>query len=223
MKTELERYIEEFSMSEDPLLEQLDRVTNQRVIQPKMLSGRVQGAFLKLITRILNPQNVLEIGTFTGYSALSIASGLAEGAELHTVEIDDELEDHARQFFEKSPHGHKIHLHIGPALDVVPQLARHLGRPFDLVFIDGDKREYPDYYRMLMGRSAAGEKITPPLVGSGSVILADNVLWYGKVTDGSSDRHTAGIVEFNRLVAEDPHTENVILPVRDGINLIRVL
>ena len=314
----LERYIEQYSAAEDPLLAELDRMTNLRVIQPKMVSGRVQGAFLKLITHMFRPELVLEIGTFTGYSALSIAAGMDGNAglesesklasqlspeqeqeqelrspqsrnfraetqvavsansepcvstartlfssrsgrmergvsgsaippevsasdgedqgnatiapaaerskfpELHTVEIDDELEDIARSFFARSPHGHKIRLHIGSALEVVPKLARSLGRPFDMVFIDGDKREYPDYYRMLMGD---GEN-TPQLVCSGGIILVDNVLWYGKVAEPeaikSADRMSQGILEFNRMVAADPRVENVILPLRDGINLIRV-
>ncbi len=320
----LERYIEEHSAAEDPLLTELDRATNLRVIQPKMVSGRVQGAFLKLITQMLRPKLVLEIGTFTGYSALSIAAGM-EGVErgeskeskeskesgesverggsgeskesgvsgesvergesggsgvsgvsgvsgsaippevsasdgedqgqcqcqcqcqgqgdatktpatalqypeLHTVEIDDELEEIARSFFERSPHGGKILLHIGSALEVVPRLARTLGRPFDMVFIDGDKREYPDYYRMLMGDGAGengeGAANSSPMVRSGGIILADNVLWYGKVAEPeavkSADRMSQGILEFNRLVAADPRVENVIVPLRDGINLIRV-
>jgi caffeoyl-CoA O-methyltransferase len=237
----LDEYVEAFSMAEDPLLTELDRATNLQVIQPKMVSGRVQGAFLRLVTEMLQPKTVLEIGTFTGYSALSIAAGLADDAILYTVEVDDELEDLARSFFARSPHGHKIHMHIGAALEVVPALVRRLGQPFDMVFIDGDKREYPDYYRMLMGggdgdgdgdgdghgdsRNAAGGS-TLPMVHSGSIILADNVLWYGKVAEPEeikpSDRMSQGIIEFNRLVAADPRVENVVIPIRDGINLIRV-
>ena len=231
----LEQYIEEFSSAgtdaERALLDELERATNRKVVHPQMVSGRVQGAFLNIITRLLRPRRVLEIGTFTGYSALSIAAALDEGAEIHTVEVDDELEDLARGFFARSSHGQKIHLHIGSALDVVPQLVgRKPGREasaFDLIYIDGDKREYPDYYRMVMGDGGG-----PAMVRSGTIILTDNVLWYGKVaglesedrevSPGPSDRHTAGIVEFNRMVAADPRVENVILPLRDGINIIRV-
>ncbi len=126
--------------------------------------------------------------------------------------MDDELEDLIREFFARSEHGHKIHLHIGSALEVAPRLACE-GGPFDLVFIDGDKREYPAYWEMLFDDG---------IVKSGSVMLADNVLWYGKVADGSADRHTEAIREFNRRVAEDPRVENVILPLRDGVNLVRV-
>lgn len=207
----LGRYIEEHSSPEDPLLAELDRTTNLRVIQPKMISGRVQGAFLKITAGMLKPRSVLEIGTFTGYSALSMAAGLDEGAELHTIEIDDELCELAQSFFDRSPHGHKIRLHVGSALEIAPQL----GKTFDLVFIDGDKRQYPDYYRMLLDT---------PLVHQGSVILADNVLWYGKVAEevAPNDRMSQGILEFNRMAAADSRVENVILPLRDGINLIRV-
>jgi len=206
------------------LLRELERATNLRAVQPKMISGSVQGALLTLITKMLRPRLVLEIGTFTGYSALSIAAGLDDGARLHTVEVDDELEEISRPFFERSEHGGKIVPHIGSALGVVPRLVAELGRPFDMVFIDGDKREYPDYYRMLMGGDAECECGVPRMLRSGSVILADNVLWYGKVAEAvpASDRHTAGIVEFNRMVEGDCRVENVILPIRDGINLIRV-
>ncbi len=221
----LQQYIEDYSSvgteSESALLTELERTTNLRVIQPKMVSGRAQGAFLTLITKILRPRCVLEIGTFTGYSALSIAAGLDEDAEIHTVEIDDELEDIARSFFNRTPHGSKIHIHIGPALEVVPKIAKRLGRPFELIFIDGDKREYPDYYRMLMGDGEGSAMVKP-----GSIILTDNVLWYGKVTESNAvkqaDRMSQGIMEFNRMVATDARVENVILPLRDGINLIRV-
>ncbi len=231
----LEQYIEAFSSAgtdaERALLDELERATNRKVVHPQMVSGRVQGAFLNIITRMMRPRRVLEIGTFTGYSALSIAAALDESAEIHTIEVDDELEDLAREFFVRSPHGHKIHLHIGSALDLVPQLVRRKTEgeesAFDLIYIDGDKREYPDYYRMVMGDGGG-----PAMVRPGTIILTDNVLWYGKVAElkpaerdaasGTSDRHTARIVEFNRMVAADPRVENVILPLRDGINLIRV-
>ncbi len=211
----LEQYIESHTSPEDELLVELDRETHQRVIQPRMISGRVQGRFLELLVRMLRPRTVLEIGTFTGYSALSMAAGLEEGAVLHTVEIDDEMEPIFRPFFERSPHGDKICVHIGSALDIVPQL----GMKFDLVFVDGDKREYPAYYRMLMGDDSGC-----PSVHSGSVILADNVLWYGKVVEElpRTDRFTQAILDFNRMVADDPRVEQVILTIRDGLNLIRV-
>lgn len=211
----LERYIHDFSEPEEALLHELDRETNLRAVAPRMISGHIQGRLLEMLVRMLRPRRALEIGTFTGYSALSMAAGLEEGAELHTVEVDDEQEEFIRSYFARSPHGRKITLHIGPALDVVPKL----GGEFDLAFIDGDKREYPDYYRMLMGDGGGR-----PLVHSGSVLIADNILWSGKVVQpvAHNDRHTQALLEFNRMVAEDPRTENVILPLRDGLNLIRI-
>lgn len=211
----LERYIRDHSAPEEELLRELDRESNLRTVAPRMVSGHVQGLLLKTIVAMLRPRRVLEIGTFTGYSALCMAAGLADDAQLHTIEVDDELQPLAQSFFDRSPHGRKIRLHIGSALDIAPRL----GMRFDLVFIDGDKREYPAYYRMLLG-DEGGEA----LVGSGSVIVADNILWSGKVTGpvAHNDRHTQALVRFNRTVADDPRVENVILPLRDGLNLIRV-
>ena len=211
----LERYVREHTEPEAELLRQLDRETHQRMIAPRMLSGHVQGRLLEMLVRMVRPQRVLEIGTFTGYSALSMAAGLDEGAQLDTIEVDDELEELAQSYFDRSPHGSKIRLHIGSALDIAPTL----GVEFDLVFIDGDKREYPAYYRMLLGDS--GGKV---LVHSGSILIADNILWSGKVAEpvARNDRHTQALVEFNRTVIEDPRVENVIVPIRDGLNLIRV-
>ena len=203
------------SDAEEPLLHELDRRTNLRVVQPRMISGHIQGKLLEMLVRMTGARRVLEIGTFTGYSALAMAAGLGDDGVLHTIEVDDELESFARSFFDRSPHGSKIRLHIGSALDIAPQL----GECFDLVFIDGDKREYPAYYRMLMGDGA-----TPALVRPGSVLIADNILWSGKVVQpvAHNDRHTQALLEFNRMVVEDPRTENVIVPLRDGLNLIRV-
>ncbi len=211
----LEQYVHDFSEAESELLRELDRQTHLRVIAPRMLSGHIQGQLLKLIVRMLRPQRILEIGTFTGYSALCMASGLDESGELHTCEVDDELEELAQSFFDRSPHGGKIHMHIGSALDIAPAL----GGLFDLVFIDGDKREYPDYYRMLMGDNGG-----KTLVHSGSVLIADNILWSGKVVEpvAHNDRHTQSLLEFNRMVVADKRIENVIVPLRDGLNLIRV-
>jgi len=211
----IEQYIHQMSDAEEPLLHELDRRTNLRVVQPRMISGHIQGKLLELLVRMTGARRILEIGTFTGYSALAMAAGLGDDGVLHTIEVDDELESFARSFFDRSPHGRKIQLHIGSALDIAPQL----GECFDLVFIDGDKREYPDYYRMLMGDSGA-----EALVRSGSVMIADNILWSGKVVQpvAHNDRHTQALLEFNRMVVEDPRTENVIVPLRDGLNLIRV-
>lgn len=211
----LERYIHKNTSPEEALLHELDRETHLRVIQPRMLSGHVQGRLLEMFVRMIRPRKALEIGTFTGYSALCMAAGMEEGAELHTIEVEDELEPLAQSFFDRSEHGAKIRMHIGSALDVAPEL----GYEFDLVFIDGDKREYPAYFRMLMGDQGG-----KPLVHSGSVLIADNILWSGKVVEpvAHNDRHTQALIEFNRMVVEDPRVENVIIPLRDGLNLIRI-
>ena len=211
----IDRYILDHSAPEEALLAELDRETHRQTVAPRMLSGHIQGRFLKLIVQALRPQRVLEIGTFTGYSALCMAEGLEQGSVLDTIEIDDELQATAQSFFDRSPYGDKIHLHIGSALEIAPKL----GGTFDLVFIDGDKREYPDYYRMLMGDETGNA-----LVHSGSVLVADNILWSGKVVQplASGDRHTRAVLEFNEMVAQDQRVENVILPLRDGLNLIRV-
>lgn len=209
---ELERYIRNLSSDEDELLQALQSESQERVVQPQMVSGHIQGLFLKMLTSMLSPRRVLEIGTFTGYATLCFAEAMPDSGVIDTVELEDELEGIQSEFFARSPHGHKIRRHTGSALDVVPKL----GECYDLVFIDGDKREYPDYYRMLLEGG---------MVHSDSYILADNILWYGKVTAESvkaSDLQTRGILEFNRMVKEDPRVENVIIPLRDGINMIKV-
>lgn len=208
----MERYILDHISPEEPVLAELDRQTHLRMIQPRMLSGHWQGALLEMFVRMVDPLYVLELGTFTGYSAIAMARGLSrQGAELHTVEIDDELQDFAARYIERAGLRERIVQHIGPALEVVPAL----GRVFDLVFIDADKREYPDYYRMLMEEG---------WVRSGSIILADNVLWSGKVADlpKKNDRQTQGILTFNRMVRDDPRVEQVMVPLRDGLTIIRV-
>ena len=211
----LERYIHDNSSAEAELLKELDRETHLKVINPRMISGHIQGKFLELLVKMYRPKNILEIGTFTGYSALCMAAGLEDGAVIDTCEVDDELEPIAQSFFARSVHGHKIHHHIGSALEIAPRL----GKQFDMVFIDGDKREYPAYYRMLMGDNGGA-----PLVHSGSFLIADNILWSGKVVEpvARGDRHTEALLEFNRMVVEDPRVENVIVPIRDGLNLIRI-
>ncbi len=211
----LEQYIHLHSQKEEELLQELDRETHRRMVAPRMLSGHLQGKLLMLLSRMIRPKSVLEIGTFTGYSALSLAAGLEEDATLHTIEVDDELESLAQSYFDRSEHGQKIRLHIGSALDVAPTL----GQTFDLVFIDGDKREYPAYYKMMMGDDGGA-----PLVKSGSFLIADNILWSGKVVEplARGDRHTEALLEFNRMIVEDERVENVIVPIRDGLNLIRI-
>lgn len=207
----LEQYVETMSSPEEALLRELERETYLRVINPRMISGHIQGKLMEMLVRMLRPHRILEIGTFTGYSALCMAAGLDDGGIIDTCEIDDELEEIIRSFFDRSQHGGKIRLHIGSALEIAPTL----GERYDLVFMDGDKREYTAYYNMLMDNG---------LVGSGSFILADNILWYGKVVEpvAKGDKQTQAIVDFNRMIREDERVENVIIPIRDGINLIRV-
>ena len=207
----LEQYIETMSSPEEALLRELERETYLRVINPRMISGHIQGKLMEMLVRMLRPRRILEIGTFTGYSALCMAAGLDDGGIIDTCEIDDELEEMIRSFFDRSQHGGKIRLHIGSALEIAPTL----GERYDLVFMDGDKREYTAYYNMLMDNG---------LVGSGSFILADNILWYGKVVEpvAKGDKQTQAIVDFNRMIREDERVENVIIPIRDGITLIRV-
>ena len=207
----LDQYISDMSSPQGELLHELERETYLRVINPRMISGHIQGKLLEMLVRMLRPRRILEIGTFTGYSALSMAMGLEEGAIIDTFEVDDELEMIAADFFERSGCGDKIRQHIGSALDLAPTL----GEQYDLVFIDGDKREYRAYYEMLFEHN---------LVHSNSFILADNILWYGKVVEevARKDKQTQEIVAFNEYVRNDSRVENVILPLRDGINLIRV-
>lgn len=211
MIDQLEQYILDHSSPEAEVLQELDRQTHLRMIQPRMLSGHLQGLLLEMIVAMIRPQAVLELGTFTGYSAIAMARALPDGAILHTVEQNDELEAMAALHIEKAGLRDRIVQHIGPALEVMPRLEG----PFDLVFIDADKREYPDYYRMLFDRK---------LVRSGSFIVADNVLWDGKVIQpiAPNDSYARGIVAFNELVRSDERVVKVILPIRDGITLIRV-
>ncbi|HDR88699.1 MAG TPA: O-methyltransferase [Bacteroidetes bacterium] len=208
LSPELEEYIRNHTEPEDPLMEELERITHTLVLNPHMLSGRIQGKILEMFSRMIRPKTILEIGTYTGYSALCLARGLKKGGKLHTIEKNDELEDLIRSFFTRSPMGRHIHLHMGDALDIIPRLKE----PFDLVFIDGEKAEYPAYYRQVL-----------PRVKPGGYILADNLLWNGKVTHPprSRDRSTRGILEFARMVRNDDGVQNVLFPVRDGLMVIR--
>jgi caffeoyl-CoA O-methyltransferase len=193
---------------EDDVLKELNRQTHVKILRPRMLSGHLQGQFLYLLCKMLNPKRILEIGTYTGYSAICMARGLALGGHIDTIEINDELKPFTQQFVDKAGLGDAISLHIGSALDIVPGL----DAGFDLAFVDGDKREYPLYYPLVL------EKLRP-----GGFMLADNVLWDGKVTQPlmPNDDYTKGILDFNRMVADDDRVEKVILPIRDGITIIR--
>ncbi len=207
--SDLEQYILNHIDKEQDILKEIDRQTHLQVLRPRMVSGHLQGVFLKMLCRMINPLNVLEIGTFTGYSAISMASGMSrDGASIDSVEINDELEPFIAAYLQKSDYAPMINVHFGNALDIVPAL----GKRYDLVFIDGDKRQYPDYYHLAMS-----------CLNDGGYILADNILWDGKVTGDidKNDLYTIGILEFNRIVKEDDRVEKVILPMRDGLSLIR--
>lgn len=204
----LDQYIDAHISPEDDYLNELDRETHQKVLHPRMLSGHLQGQILSMISCMIKPKCILEIGSFTGYSALCLAKGLAEGGQLHTIEIDDELESLAKKYFLKSGMSDQIVQHIGDAREIIPSLYL----VFDLVFIDADKRDYCDYYRLVFDQ-----------IPVGGFIVADNVLWDGKVIDPDSfgEEQTHGILEFNDLVQNDPRVRNVLLPVRDGIMLVQ--
>ena len=209
MSDGLDEYILRHIDAEGNYLHALWRDTQLRLAYGQMASGHLQGRMLKMLVRMIRPRRLLELGTFSGYSALSMAEGLEDGAELHTVEVFDELEDFLRQWIGGSPWADRIHLHIGDALDIVPRM----DMVWDMVFVDADKRHYADYYRMLM-----------PRIRPGGYLIADNTLWYGHVLEQhprESDLQTRGIQAFNDMVAVDPHVEKVILPLRDGLTVIR--
>ncbi len=210
MTQQLEDYILDHIDPEPEELRRLNRDVNVYLLYPRMCSGHLQGRILKMLTRMISPRRVLELGTYAGYSAQCIAEGMPEDGELHTVELDDELEDFILERFRRSPYASRLHLHIGDVADVVPAL----GGMWDMVFMDANKRNYVDYYNLLL-----------PRVNSGGYILADNTLWDGKVADGVDhhDLQTRGIMAFNDLVAADPRVERVILPLRDGLTIIRKL
>ncbi|HIY49594.1 MAG TPA: O-methyltransferase [Candidatus Barnesiella excrementavium] len=207
MTPELEEYILNHIDKEDELLATLDRDTHLYHLRPRMVSGHLQGRILKMFCRMIRPQRILELGTFTGYSALCLAEGLCEGGEVHTIEIDDEIEDFTRSHLARSPYGNRIKLMIGDAVEIVPTLSD----TYDLVFIDANKRDYLKYYELVL-----------PKVRPEGFILADNTLWDGKVvTDPHSrDAQTVGIERFNDFIATDNRVEKVILPLRDGLTIL---
>lgn len=209
MKNEIEKYITSHIDDESVVLKELNRYTNINILRPRMLSGHIQGQILKMFCRMIDPVNILEIGTFTGYSAISMAEGLSSpDAHINTIEINDEMRPTIERFIKKAGFTDRITLHIGNALEIIPSL----NKKFDLVFIDADKREYPNYYRMVL-----------PMLNTGGYIIADNILWNGKVVEpvDETDEYTKGILEFNKIVKEDKSVEKVILPFRDGLFVIR--
>uniref|UniRef100_UPI00321790E9 O-methyltransferase n=1 Tax=uncultured Draconibacterium sp. TaxID=1573823 RepID=UPI00321790E9 len=204
----IDNYILEHIDTEDKVLTELDRETNLNVLGARMISGHLQGQVLTMLSKMINPRYILELGTFTGYSAICLTRGLQDGGKLITIEIDDELETLAQKYFKKAGLLDKIDQRIGSALDIVPTLSEK----FDLVFLDADKREYVSYYNLLIDK-----------MESGAYIIADNTLWSGKVleTPRHDDLQTKGIIEFNTLVKNDSRVEKVILPLRDGMTVIR--
>lgn len=209
MTQELDQYILDHIDAEGEYLHALWRDTQLRLAYGQMASGHLQGRLLKMLVQMIAPRMVVELGTFSGYSALSMAEGLQPGAELHTFEIFDEMEDFVRPWFENSEYADRIHLHIGDAMDLVPQMDVQ----WDMAFVDADKRRYVEYYEMLL-----------PRMKKGGFMLVDNTLWYGRVLEEhprASDLQTTGIKAFNDLVAKDDRVEKVILPLRDGLTLIR--
>lgn len=208
MNRELEQYILQHIEPQSDILYQLERETHLKTLFPRMLSGHLQGEMLTMLCKMIQPENILEIGTFTGYSAICMARALAENGKLHTIEINDELIRFSKKYFEKAKLAHKIELYTGDALNIIPTI----NQTFDLVFIDGDKRQYSDYYHCVFNK-----------VAPNGYIIADNVLWYEKVveTPEKCDEYTKGIIDFNDMVQNDNRVENTIVPVRDGLMVIR--
>lgn len=210
MNSAIETYITDNTSPEDDLLKRLNRETHLKVLNPRMLSGHVQGRFLEMISKMIRPQRILEIGTYTGYSAICLAKGLAGNGILHTIEVNPELEEFAKRYFREAGLESQIVQHGGDALELIPQI----DETFDLVFIDAAKESYLDYYHLIFDK-----------VRKGGFILADNALWDGKVVDPNQvqDKETQGIMAFNDFIRKDDRVENVLLSLRDGIMIIRKL
>ncbi len=203
----LDRYLVEHSREEDPVLQELSRHTYLKVVHPRMLSGHILGSFLTMFSKMLSPQHILEIGTYTGYSAICLARGLRPGGTLTTIEVNDELRSTALKYFRKAGLHEQIELVNGDALKVIPALEDN----YDLVFMDANKDDYPDYYKQVI------DKVT-----TGGYILVDNVLWGGKVLDTQlEDSTTRTIDQFNKIITADRRVENLLLPIRDGLMVIK--
>lgn len=207
---ELEDYIEQHSEKEPELLAALNKETYQKILLPRMLSGHFQGRVLSMLSKLIRPVNILEIGTYTGYSALCLCEGMRDNGQLHTIDIKEELVDFQRKHFNKSPWGNQIVQHLGEAIDIIPKL----DLKFDLVFIDADKENYLNYFELIV-----------PRMNKGGIILSDNVLWSGKVLEplNPKDTSTKVLLEYNQLLKEDPRVETVLLPIRDGLTVSRIL
>ncbi len=207
---ELEDYIEQHSEKEPELLAALNKETYQKILLPRMLSGHFQGRVLSMLSKLIRPVNILEIGTFTGYAALCLCEGMQQNGQLHTIDIKEELVDFQRKYFDKSPWGNQITQHLGEAIAIIPTLEIK----FDLVFIDADKENYLNYFELILSK-----------MNKGGIILSDNVLWSGKVLEPlqKNDNSTKVLLEYNKVLKEDPRIETVLLPIRDGLTVSRVL
>ena len=204
---DLLKYVESNSQNEPQLLKELNRETHLKVLNPRMLSGSYQGRLLSLLSKIISPKSVLEIGTYTGYSALCIAEGLDKNGIIDTIDINEELQEIQNKYFKKSGFEKQINQHVGNALDIIPKI----DKCFDLVFLDADKENYPEYYDLVIDK-----------IVSGGILIADNVLWSGKVIDKKdADLTTIKLIEFNNLVQNDKRVETMILPIRDGLSICR--
>jgi predicted O-methyltransferase YrrM len=210
LSEDLEDYIEQHSEKEPELLAKLNKETYQKILLPRMLSGHFQGRVLSMLSKLIRPNAILEIGTYTGYATLCLCEGLQENGITHTIDIKEELMDFQRKYFDASRWGNQIVQHLGEALDIIPQL----DTKFDLVFIDADKENYINYYNMIL-----------PKMNKGGIILSDNVLWSGKVVQelNPNDLSTKVLQEYNTLLRDDPRVETVLLPIRDGLTVSRVL
>lgn len=206
----LENYVANHSENEPDLLARLDKETHQKILQPRMLSGHFQGRFLSMLSKIINPKNILEIGTYTGYAALCLAEGLQKNGTLDTIDINEELVSIQNKYFGLSPWANQITNYLGNAIEIIPTL----NKKFDLVFIDADKENYINYFHLIV-----------PMMNVGGIILSDNVLWSGKVLEelNPKDQSTKVLLEFNKLLKNDPRVETVLLPIRDGLTVSRIL
>lgn len=206
----LEDYVALHSENEPELLARLNKETYQKILQPRMLSGHFQGRVLSMFSKLIRPQHILEIGTYTGYAALCLAEGLPENGTLDTIDNNEELVDFQKKYFDQSPWANQIQQHLGNALEIIPTL----NKKFDLVFIDADKENYINYFNMIV-----------PMMNKGGLILSDNVLWSGKVLEEvkANDKSTKVLLEYNELLKNDPRVETVLLPIRDGLTMSRVI
>lgn len=209
LSEELENYAAQHTEDEPLLLQELNKRTHLNVLQPRMISGHFQGRFLSLLSKMVQPSTILEIGTYTGYATLCLAEGLHPEGVLHTIDIKEELTDLQREFFDRSGYGSQIVQHLGKAADIIPSL----NTTFDLVFIDADKQNYAHYFDLVIEK-----------MNRGGLILSDNVLWSGKVVEEvkHNDKHTQALMAYNQKIKDDPRVETVLLPIRDGITLSRV-